>query len=222
MALPFTDTPELREEVCEIGRRMYDRRFVAAMEGNISVRIGPNEVLCTPTMLCKGRMRPQDLCIVDLTGKQLAGERKRTSEILLHLEILKHRADVQAVIHSHPPHATAFALTRQRLPRGVSPEVEVFLGEVPLAPYGIPGSQFFAETTLPYLENARAVLLSNHGTVTFGKDLEEAFWRTEILDSHCRTVINTKALGPIVELSPDEVKALHELRSRIDAAAKVS
>ncbi|WP_437205909.1 class II aldolase/adducin family protein [Planctomicrobium sp. SH664] len=204
-----------RAEICEIGRRMYDKGFVAAMEGNLSCRLSPQEFLCTPTMICKGRMSPEDLCVVDGTGQRLSGSRARTSEILLHLEIYRHRPDVQAVVHAHPPHATAFALTRQPLPRGISAEVEVFLGPVPLAPYDTPGSQTFAKTVVPFLSGTSAILLSNHGTVTFGKTLEEAFWRTEILEAHCRTVLLSRSLGNPVPLSPDHIRELLDLKKRL-------
>src|SRR5215211_4486629 len=118
---------KLKEEICEIGRRVYNKGFAAANDGNISYRIGPNEVLCSPTMICKGFMTPDDICMVDLDGKQLAGKRKRTSEILLHLAIMRAKPEIKAVVHCHPPHATAFGVAREPIPQCVLPEVEVFL-----------------------------------------------------------------------------------------------
>ena len=126
---------KIKEQICEIGRRVYNKGFAAANDGNISYRVGDNEVLCSPTMICKGFMTPDDICAVDLNGNQLAGKRKRTSEILLHLAIMKARPDIRAVVHCHPPHATAFGVAREPIPQCVLPEIEVFLGEIPFAPY---------------------------------------------------------------------------------------
>ena len=122
----------LKEQICEIGRRVYNKGFAAANDGNISIRVGENEVLCSPTMICKGFMTPDDICAVDLQGNQIAGKRKRTSEVLLHLAIMRARPDVKAVVHCHPPHATAFGVAREPIPQCVLPEVEVFLGEIPI------------------------------------------------------------------------------------------
>ncbi len=198
---------QIKEQICEIGRRVYDKGFAAANDGNISFRVGENEVLCSPTMICKGFMTPDDICAVDLEGAQIAGKRKRTSEILLHLAIMKHRPDVKAVVHCHPPHATAFAVAREPIPQCVLPEIEVFMGEVPLAPYETPGGHAFANTVLPFLEKTNTIILTNHGTVSFGATLEEAYWKTEILDAYCRILILTKQLG-------GQVNYLNEQKSR--------
>src|SRR5271170_1408989 len=143
---------KLKEEICDIGRRIYAKGFAAGNDGNITFRLSENEVLCTPTMICKGFMKPDDLCIVDMEGKQLAGRRKRTSEVLLHLAIMKERPDVKSVVHCHPPHATAFGVAREPIPMCVLPEVEVFLGEVPITKYAIPGGKEFADTILPFVK----------------------------------------------------------------------
>ena len=123
-------------------------------------------------------MKPEDICKVDYEGKQLAGTRKRTSEVLLHLAVYKNRPDVNAVVHCHPPHATAFAVAHEPIPKCVLPEVEVFLGEVPIAKYETPGDQQFADTIVPYVKDCNTILLANHGTVTFGPDLEKAYFNT--------------------------------------------
>jgi L-fuculose-phosphate aldolase len=198
---------QIKEQICEIGRRVYNKGFAAANDGNISYRVGENEVLCSPTMICKGFMTPDDICAVDLEGNQIAGKRKRTSEILLHLAIMKHRPDVKAVVHCHPPHATAFAVAREPIPQCVLPEIEVFMGEVPLAPYETPGGNAFANTVVPFLDKTNTIILTNHGTVSFGSNLEEAYWKTEILDAYCRILILTKQLG-------GQVNYLNEQKSR--------
>src|SRR4051812_44048090 len=135
---------KLKELMCEIGRRVYAKGFAAANDGNITVRLNEREVLCTPTMVSKGFMKPEDICKIDYEGKQLAGAKKRTSEALLHLAIYKARPDVHAVVPCPPPHATAFAVAREPIPKCVLPEVEVFLGEVPISRYETPGGQKFA------------------------------------------------------------------------------
>ena len=205
----------LKEEICEIGRRVYNKGFAAANDGNISIRVGENEVLCSPTMICKGFMTPDDICAVDLKGNQLAGKRKRTSEILLHLAIMADRPDVKAVVHCHPPHATAFAVTREPIPQCILPEIEVFMGEVPLAPYGTPGGQSFADTVRPFLNGTNTIILTNHGTVSFGKTLEEAYWKTEILDAYCRILILSKQLGGVTYLNERESRELIDLKKKL-------
>ena len=131
----------IKQDICEIGRRIYNRGFAAANDGNISVRISDNEVLCTPTLHCKGFLKPEDIATVDMQGNQIAGRKKRSSEALLHLEIYRQRTEIKSVVHCHPPHATAFAIAREAIPQCVLPEVEVFLGDVPITKYETPGGQ---------------------------------------------------------------------------------
>ena len=202
---------KLKELICEIGRRVYQKGFAAANDGNISIRVGENEVICSPTMICKGFMTPEDICAVDLDGNQIGGKRKRTSEILLHLSIMKAREDVKAVVHCHPPHATAFAVAGEPIPQCVLPEVEVFMGEIPIAPYETPGGQKFADTVLPFLKGTSCIILKNHGTVSFGKTLEEAFWKTEILDSYCRILMLAKQLGRVDYFTQQQTNELLDL-----------
>jgi len=205
----------LKEQICEIGRRVYNKGFAAANDGNISIRVGENEVLCSPTMICKGFMEPEDICAVDLDGNQLAGKRKRTSEVLLHLTIMKERPDVKAVVHCHPPHATAFAVAGEAIPQCILPEVEVFMGEVPIAPYETPGGQEFADTVKPFLKGTNTVILKSHGTVSFGKDLEDAYWKTEILDAYCRILMLSRQLGNVDFFSEEKTRELLDLKKRL-------
>ncbi|MFN8856447.1 MAG: class II aldolase/adducin family protein [Planctomycetaceae bacterium] len=207
---------KIKEQICEIGRRVYNKGFAAANDGNISYRVGDNEVLCSPTMICKGFMTPDDICAVDLNGNQLAGKRKRTSEILLHLAIMKARPDIRAVVHCHPPHATAFGVAREPIPQCVLPEIEVFLGEIPFAPYETPGGLPFAETVLPFLKpGTSCIILTNHGTVSFGKELEEAYWKTEIVDAYCRILILSRQLGGISYLNEQKSRELLDLKKKL-------
>ncbi len=210
-----TEAKDIKDWIVEIGRRVYNKGFAAANDGNISYRIGENEVLCSPTMICKGFMTPDDVCMVDLEGNQLAGTKKRTSEVLLHLTIMKERPDVKAVVHCHPPHATAFAVTREPIPQCILPEIEVFMGEVPLAPYETPGGQKFADTVKPFLTATNTLILTNHGTVSFGKTLEEAYWKTEILDAYCRILILSKQLGGVTYLDEQKSRELLDLKQKL-------
>ncbi len=208
----MTDHQSVREQICDIGRRIYQRQFAAANDGNITARVGENEFLCTPTLHCKGFLEPDDLVLIDLQGNQLAGRKKRSSEALLHLEIYKRRPDIQSVVHCHPPHATAFAIAREPLPPCVLPEVEVFLGEVPLTRYETPGTQAFAETILPFVDQSNVMILANHGTVSYGDTVEHAYWWTEILDSYCRMLILAKQLGHVSYLPEDKARELIEIK----------
>jgi len=205
----------LKEFMCEIGRRLYDRHFAAANDGNITVRLNDKELLCTPTMVSKGFMTPDDICKIDNQGVQIAGKRKRSSEVLLHLSVYKERPDVNAVVHCHPPHATAFAVAHEPIPKCVLPEVEVFLGEVPIAVYETPGGQKFADTISPYVKDCNTILLANHGTITFGPDLENAYFNTEIIDAYCRILILSRQLGRVNYFTDQQTKELLDLKKRL-------
>lgn len=206
---------KLREEMCEVGRRVYAKGFAAANDGNISYRLDEDRVLCTPTRVSKGFMKPDDLCIVDLEGKQLAGKRKRSSEILLHLAIMKARPDVKACVHCHPPHATAFAVTHEPIPKCTMPEFEVFLGEVAITPYETPGTQAFADTVVPYIKDTDVILLANHGTITAGSDLTDAYFKTEIIDAYCRILILAKQLGQVNYYSDAKAAELIKIKPNL-------
>jgi L-fuculose-phosphate aldolase len=205
---------KIKQDICDIGRRIYDRGFAAANDGNITVRVGDNEVLCTPTMHCKGFLKPDDISLVDMTGKQLSGRKKRSSEALLHLEIYRQRPDVKSVVHCHPPHATAFAVAREPIPQCVLPEVEVFLGDVPITKYETPGGQEFANTVLPFVSKTNVIILANHGTVSYGESVERAYWWTEILDAYCRILMLSKSLGRVTYFSEDKERELLALKDK--------
>lgn len=205
---------KIKQEICEIGRRIYNKGFAAANDGNISYRIAENEVLCSPTMVSKGFMTPEDICSVDLEGNQLSGRRKRSSEILLHLTIMKSRPDVKSVVHCHPPHATAFAVAREPIPQCVLPEVEVFLGDVPITQYETPGGQKFADTVLPVVQKCNVMILANHGTVSFGESVERAYWWTEILDAYCRILMLSRDLGRVNYLGDQKTRELLDLKTK--------
>lgn len=206
---------KLKEEICDIGRRIYNKGFAAGNDGNISYRLGENEVLCTPTFISKGFMKPDDLCIVDMEGKQISGRRKRSSEVLLHLTIMKARPDVKSVVHCHPPHATAFAVAREPIPQCVLPEVEVFLGDVPITKYETPGNQAFADTVLPFVSKTNVIILANHGTVSYSDTVEKAYWWTEILDAYCRILLLAKDLGRVTYFDEKQTRELLDFKTRL-------
>jgi len=210
----MTNVHKIKQDMCDIGRRIYNKGFAAANDGNITVRVSDNEVLCTPTMHCKGFLKPEDISTIDMTGKQIAGSKPRSSEALLHLEIYKQRQDVKSVVHCHPPHATAFAIAREPIPQCILPEVEVFLGDVPITKYETPGGQSFADTIIPFVDRTNVILLANHGTVSFGENVERAYWWTEILDAYCRMLILAKQLGHVEFLNEQKSRELLDLKDK--------
>jgi L-fuculose-phosphate aldolase len=205
---------KIKQDICEIGRRLYQKGFAAANDGNISVRISDSQVLCTPTMQSKGFLKPDDIATIDMTGKQIAGQKPRSSEALLHIEIYKSRDDVKSVVHCHPPHATAFAVAREPIPQCVLPEVEVFLGDVPITKYETPGGQQFADTIIPFVKKTNIIVLANHGTVSFGETVERAYWWTEILDAYCRILLLARGLGRVAYFTEDKERELLALKDK--------
>jgi L-fuculose-phosphate aldolase len=211
----FMNTPaQLREQICDIGQRLYQRQLVAASDGNISVRLHEHEILCTPTLICKGHMEPDDLCTVTMDGKQVGGRRKMSSEVLVHLEVYRRRADVQSVLHCHPPHVNAFGMTGTPIPACIMPEVELFLGEVPTAPYALTGTPQLAAAIGPFIDQTNIIVLANHGTVSFGESVEQALWWAEILDAYCRTLLLSQSLGAPQLLTNGQVRELLEAKKK--------
>jgi L-fuculose-phosphate aldolase len=212
-------TPEaeaVKKEICEVGRKLWMRQFVDGNGGNISYRIGPNEVICTPTLVSKFDLQPEDLSMVDLDGNQIAGTKPRTSEIFLHLEIYKAVPEAKSAVHCHPPHATAYAITGRVPPNLVIPEFEVFVGKVALSPYATPGTQEFAETVLPYVKEHNTVLLANHGIICWADSVTHAEWYAEVLDTYCWTLMLASQLGaPISYMTEKQGTDLLDIKKRL-------
>ncbi len=207
---------EIKKLICELGRRMYQQGYVAANDGNISYRLGDGRFLCTPTGVSKGFLKPEDIATVNDEGKQLAGAKPRTSEILLHLEIFHELPEINAVAHAHPPHATAFAIAGVDVPTCILPEVEILIGRVPIAEYETPGGKGFAETILPHLRNkANTILLANHGAVACDKDLEHAYFHLETLDMYCKILLLAKQIGKVQQISTPKVGELLDIKERM-------
>lgn len=199
---------EHRRDICEVGRWIYDRGYVAATDGNISVRLDSRRILTSPTCLNKGMMTPGDLVIIDYDGVKLSGSRKPSSEMGMHLLIYRRRPDVNAICHAHPPTATGYAAAGIPLNRAILAELVVALGCVPLARYGTPGTPELAAAIEPLVENHDAMLLANHGVVAYGHDLLTAFFRLDTVEHSARIGLVTRMLGKQVLLSQDEVGKL--------------
>ncbi len=202
---------QARKEIVEIGRRCYERGFVAATDGNMSCRVGDNLVAATPAGLCKGTLAADDVVVLDGAGRRVEGHREASSEILLHLEIYKERPDVNGVVHAHPPTATGFAVARMPLAECVLPEVITTFGNVPLAPYATPSTPEVPESIRPKLRDHNAFLLANHGTVTLGATLEEAYFTLEKVEQFARIMLVARQLGRVAVLTRDDVAKLTQI-----------
>ncbi|NLW08755.1 MAG: class II aldolase/adducin family protein [Firmicutes bacterium] len=205
----------LKEDIVEVGRRIYNLGFVAANDGNISVRTGDNEILTTPTGVSKGFMTPDMIIKVDMAGNQLEGELKPSSELRLHLEVYRQRPDVRAVLHAHPPVATAFTVAGIPLDRPVLPEIVVSLGRIPTAKYATPSTEELPASIRPFLEKHDAILLENHGALTVGGDLFNALFKMEQIEHFAKISLYARLLGGERELPPDAVEKLLMVRERL-------
>ena len=220
--MKYENESEIRELMCEIGRRVYQNGFVAANDGNFSVKLSDDKFLCTPAGVSKGFMTPNMLCIVDRTGKtiQSEGKFKPSSEIKMHLRIYKDRGDVGGVVHAHPPYATAFAIAGIPLTDPILPEAIISLGIVPIAEYGIPSTEEIPEKIAKYLNEYDAMLLENHGALTYSSDLMQAYYKMESLEYYAKLLFLTKQLGVSKILSKEKVKALYKIRRQLNLPGK--
>lgn len=207
---------EIKQEMCEIGRRVYERGMVAANDGNFSVKLNANEILCTPTGVSKGFMTPEYICKIDMKGKLLEshGDFKPSSEMKMHLQVYKERPDVQAVVHAHPPYATTFAAAGLPLEQPVLSEAVLTLGRVPLAAYGTPSTKEVPEAVAEYLPYCDAMLLANHGALAYGDSLMNAYHKMESVEFYARILYQTKLLGGARELTQKQVEDIYEIRRR--------
>jgi L-fuculose-phosphate aldolase len=205
----------LRAEIIGAGQKLWERGYVDGNGGNISVRLGSKYVLCTPTMMSKRDMKPADICLSDLEGNILAGDRLRTSELLLHLEIYR-AARARAVVHCHPPYATAFALTGSTPPVGLISEYEIFIGPAAIASYETPGTRAFAESVLPFVQDHNTILLGNHGVVCWSDTVTHAEWLTEILENYCKTYLIAQQIGkPLTFIPEEKIQEILALKRRL-------
>jgi L-fuculose-phosphate aldolase len=202
----------LRADIVEVGRRMYARGYTASNDGNISVRLDAGRLLMTPKSVCKGFMTPDMMCITDLEGRKLQGDRDPSSETLMHLEVYRQRPDVQAVVHAHPPTATGFAVAGIPLDRAVLAEVLTTLGSIPIAEYATPSTKELPEAVRKYIRAHDGMLLANHGALTVGADLFGAYYKMETIEHFAKISLVARMLGRENLLSREEVTRLQDLR----------
>jgi len=202
----------VRADIVEIGRRMYSRGYTASNDGNISVRIAPDRLLMTPKSVCKGFMTPDMMCVTDLNGQKISGDRDPSSEALMHLEVYRQRPDVNAVVHAHPPTATGFAVAGIPLDRAVLAEVLTTLGSIPLAEYATPSTAELPDAVRKYIKAHDGMLLANHGALTVGTDLYSAYYKMETIEHFAHISLVARLLGRENLISREEVMRLQDLR----------
>ncbi|MFT5872047.1 MAG: L-fuculose-phosphate aldolase [Clostridium sp.] len=207
---------EAKNVICEIGKRMYNRNFVASNDGNISVKVSPNAIWCTPTGVSKGYMTPDMLVKMDLKGTVLLGKYKPSSEVKMHLRVYNENSEVNSVCHAHPPVATSFAIAGIQLDKAILPEAVVLLGTVPVAPYATPGTQAVPDSIAPYCKSHNAVLLANHGALTWGASPMEAYHRMESLEHYALILMYTgEIINKSNELTCNQVDELLKIRASL-------
>ena len=216
---PFSGKPaarerELRQDLVRFGKMLHDLGFVAATDGNLSVRLDDERFLVTPTGFSKGMMEPEDMVVVDLQGKKLSGAYKPSSEITMHLTIYRMRPDVGAVVHAHPCTATGFATAGIALDEPLCSEVVITLGAVPLAPYATTGTMELSDSLRPYIPFHDAILMANHGVVAYGEDLCRAYMRMEAVEHYAKIVMVTRQLGCARSLNSRQLEKLFEVKSQ--------
>ena len=213
---------EIKKQMCEIGKRVYDRGMVAANDGNFSVKLSENEFLCTPTGVSKGFMTPEYICKVDAKGDVIRANKgfKPSSEIKMHMRVYEKRPDVQAVVHAHPLYATSFAIAGIPLTQPIMPEAIITLGCVPIAEYGVPSTMEIPDAVEKYLPHFDAVLLENHGALTFADSLLSAYHKMESVEFYARLLYQSNMLGGPQEFSREQVERLYDIRRQMGLTGK--
>lgn len=209
---------DIKKEMCEIGKRVYDRGMVASNDGNFSVKLSDNEYLCTPTGVSKGFMTPEYICKVDARGNVLEANEgfRPSSEVKMHMRIYEKRPDIKAVVHAHPLYATTFAIAGKPLMEPIMPEAVIFLGGVPLAKYGTPSTMEIPDAVEEFLADYDAVLLENHGALTYSDSLLNAYHKMESVEFYARLMYQTMAIGGPQILSDERVEQLYEIRRNMN------
>ncbi|HLJ87165.1 MAG TPA: class II aldolase/adducin family protein [Candidatus Angelobacter sp.] len=213
----YENENNVRKEICRIGKLIHERGFVAATDGNISVRLTQDSVLCTPTSISKGMMEPDDLVVVDMNGRLRSGNRHASTELGMHLLFYNLRPDVRAVVHAHPPTATGFAAAGISLEEPLVAEVVVSCGKIPLARYGTPGTPELGEALRPLVPKHDAILMAHHGVVTCGHELLCAYMKMETVEHYSQIALVARQLGPMRPLPEEEVRKLMQARENYEA-----
>ncbi len=201
---------ELRQAICWAGRRLYEQGFAVANDGNISTRLENGNILTTPTEVSKGELTPDMLVVVNAAGEVIAGEMRPSTELKLHLRVYERRPDVNAIVHAHPPYATSFAVVGHQLNEPLIAEAIVHLGPVGLAPYATPGSEELPDSIEPFVGTHNAILLSNHGALTYGPDLKSAQFRMESLEFYAKITALSHQMGTPRPLSAAQIAQLRQ------------
>ena len=212
MKSPF----EIKKEICEVGHKLWAKGFVAANDGNISVKISDNEYYCTPTGVSKGDLTPDMIIKVDKNGNKLEGKLNPSSEIKMHMRVYRERPDVTAVVHAHPPVATAFTVADIDLDQYILPEAVLTIGNVPTCDYGTPSTMEIPDSLDPYIQQHDAFLLRNHGALTVGCTLQKAFFVMEEVEFNAVICKHAMDLGAVHEISNDQLKKLMDLRKKMN------
>lgn len=213
---------EIKKQICDIGKRIYDRGMVAANDGNISVKLNDNEFLCTPTGVSKGFMTPEYICKVDKDGNtiQANGNFRPSSEIKMHMRVYKCRPDVGSVVHAHPSYATSFAIAGIPLTQPIMPEAVIALGCVPIAPYGTPSTMEIPDAVEKFLPYYDAVLLESHGALTWSTDLLAAYHKMESVEFYAELLYKARQLGGPKEFDKETIEKLYEIRRKMGLPGK--
>ncbi|MGZ4787678.1 MAG: class II aldolase/adducin family protein [Terriglobales bacterium] len=209
-----------REDIVRYGKLLYERGFIAATDGNLSVRLDEGHMLITPTCVCKGMIESEDLVITDLDGQKLEGERNVSSEIAMHVLIYRMRPDVRGIVHAHPPTATGFAAAGLALDEPLISEVVLTIGAVPLAKYACPGTSALSDSLRPFVADHNAILMANHGVVTYGDDLDQAFMNMETVEHFAKIALVARTAGEPRPIAPEEVRKLEAIREQLQAARR--
>lgn len=208
----------MKKQIIDTARWLWEQKLVVGTDGNLSVRLDDDRIMVTPSGLAKGRLSPDDLVLVDQNGKHLQGKNKASSELAMHLAVYRERPEITACVHSHAPFATAFAVAGVQLAEDVLPEVVVGIGGIPLTDYAPPGTDAVPKVLEPLLEHNNAFLLRNHGLLTIGRSLEEAYNRHETVEHYARIVHLARQLGNVESIPSEDFQRLAKMRQKLDEA----
>jgi L-fuculose-phosphate aldolase len=219
-----TNEWHLKQLILDVGKRLWQQGFIAANDGNITIRLDDNRLLTTPTGVSKGFMTPDMIIEMDMDGKVISasGKYRPSSEVKMHMQVYRQREDIRSVVHAHPPVCTSFAVAGIPLNRCVLPEAVLTLGAVPIAPYGTPSTREIPDSIKPYLENTDAILLANHGALTLGTDLINAYHRMETLEHSAKIIFSAIQLGNVNMIPGPEVKKLMEIRQQMNIPGRIN
>lgn len=207
---------DIREKLVSVGNQLYERGLIAGTDGNISVRLDDNRILITPSGLPKSSLNLDGLTIIDQDGKHLQGPHSASSEYMMHTFVYRNRPDIKACVHSHPPYVTAFAVAGVQLAENILPEVVISIGNIPLTDYAPPGTDAVPKSLEPFIKDSNAFILRNHGLLTVGQSLDEAYHRNEVVEHYARIIHLARQLGSLDNIPSDDLHRLEKIRQKLD------